>query len=316
MSFISAIFHRKKKKLAVEIKEAVEEARPRSPKKTAATSGRFSLFYAPVRNRLTALGLRIEKRLRYVISMVIMASLLLLSTSSIFSYDARYLFIPLFIMAAYVSTFFALLEDIERIEWLTLFLMPIYFTLAMYMFYFLIPVRWLTRVPLLVTYCISIYALFSISNIFNVGVGKSLRLYKAAFSVNVLFQTLITFLMFSVILSYKSDFYINGGAVAVVSFGLVFQMLWSVRLDLDQYNKELLRYSAIIALVMGELAALISFIPFRSSVGAMLLAACYYAIVGLTSAWIDSRLFKGVVREYVIALIVVVLVSLLTVLQW
>lgn len=315
MSFISNLFRKKKKKLSVEQKDGGDEARPRATKKVV-KSNRLSLLYMPVLDRLTALGLRIEKRLRYVISMGIMASLLLLSTSSIFSYDARYLFIPLFIMAAYVSTFFALIEDIERIEWLTLFLMPIYFTLAMYMFYFLIPVRWLTRVPLLVTYCISIYALFSISNIFNVGVGKSLRLYKAAFSVNVLFQTLITFLMFSVILSYKSDFYINGSAVALVSFGLVFQMLWSVRLDLDQYNKELLRYSAIIALVMGELAALISFIPFRSSVGAMLLAACYYAIVGLTSAWIDSRLFKGVVREYVIALIVVVLVSLLTVLQW
>lgn len=315
MSFISNIFRRKKKRQSVEMKGSTDETRPRAAKK-AAPSGRFSLLYTPARDRLTALGLRIEKRLRYVISMVIMASLLLLSTSSIFSYDARYLFIPLFIVAAYICTFFALIEDIERIEWLTLFLMPIYFTLAIYMFYFLIPVRWLTRVPLLVTYCISIYALFSISNIFNVGVGKSLRLYKAAFSVNVLFQTLITFLMFSVILSYKSDFFINGSTVALVSFGLVFQMLWSVRLDLDQYNKELLRYSAIIALVMGELAALISFIPFRSSVGAMLLAACYYAIVGLTSAWIDSRLFKGVVREYVIALIVVVLVSLLTVLQW
>lgn len=284
--------------------------------KKAQSRSRLRALYKKPLIWLTAIGLRIEKRIRYVIAMGVMASLLLLSTSSVFSYDARYLFVPLFILAAYVTTFFALIEDIDRIEWVTLFLMPIYFTLAMYMFYFLIPVRWLTRVPLLITYCVSIYALFSISNIFNVGVGKSLRLYKAAFSVNVLFQTLITFLMFSVILSYKADFYINGIAVALVSFGLVFQMLWSVRLDLDQYNQELLRYSTIIALVMGELAVLISFIPFRSSVGAMLLAACYYAIVGLTSAWIDSRLFKGVVREYVVALILVVLVSLLTVVQW
>jgi hypothetical protein len=265
---------------------------------------------------ITRLGLRIEKRIRFVISMLVMASLVLLSTSAVFSFDARYLFIPLFVLSAYICTYFALLEDIEKIEWLTLFTMPIFFTLAMYMFYFLIPVRWLTRLPFLAIYCVSMYALFSISNIFNVGVGKSLRLYKAAFSVNVLFQTLVTFLLFSVILSYRADFYINAIVVFVTAFLLVFQMLWSVRLDLDQYNREILRYSAVIAVLMGEIAAVVSFVPLRSSVGAMFLAACYYSIVGLASAYIDNRLFKSVVREYLIALVVVGIVSFLTVSGW
>lgn len=282
---------------------------------SAPTRQTVGFVYRPLK-ALYRLGVRIEKRIRYVLSMLVMASLVLLSTSTALSFDARYLFIPLFILAAYMCTYFALLEDIEKIEWVTLFTMPIFFTLAMYMFYFLIPVRWLTRLPFLAIYCISIYALFSISNIFNVGVGKSLRLYKAAFSVNVLFQTLVTFLLFSVVLSYRADFYINAIAVSATSFLLVFQMLWSVRLDLDQYNREILRYSLIIAVLMGEIAAAVSFVPLRSSVGAMFLAACYYAIVGLTSAYIDNRLFKSVVREYLIALVVVGIVSFLTVTSW
>jgi hypothetical protein len=248
--------------------------------------------------------------------MLLMTGLLLVSTSSVFTYDARYFIIPLFVLCAYITTYFALIEDIEGIEWVTLFIMPAFFTVAIYMFYFLIPVRWLTRLPLILIYGISMYALYSVSNIFNVGVGKSLRLYKAAFSVNVLYQTLVTFLFFSVFLSYKADFYINGIVVFVTTLPLIFQMLWSVRLDLQQYNRELGSYSLIIAGVMGELAMLVSFIPFRSSVGSMLLASCYYAIVGLTSAYMDNRLFKSVVREYVLALVVVIFVSLLTVLQW
>jgi len=77
----------------------------------------------------------IEKRIRFVISTVSLALLLLIST--FFFFDKASLFIPLLIIASYGATFFSLFEGIEKIEWYTLFLMPVLLSVAMYLFYFL-----------------------------------------------------------------------------------------------------------------------------------------------------------------------------------
>ena len=150
----------------------------------------------------------IEKRVRFVISTFCMISLMLFST--FFLFDKVWLFIPFLIAAAYFFTFFSILEGIEKIEWLTLFLMPVLCTVAAYLFYFLFPVRWITRIPFIMIYGFSIYAILLTSNIFNVGVDRSLQLYRAAFSVNYFYQTLISFLIFNAIFSFKQNFIVNG----------------------------------------------------------------------------------------------------------
>jgi len=79
--------------------------------------------------------------------------------------------------------------------------MPIVLSIAFYMFYFLFPVRWITRIPFIALYAIAIYATLLCSNIFSIGVEKSLQLYRAAFSINFLFQ------MFASFPSFKYDFF-------------------------------------------------------------------------------------------------------------
>lgn len=264
----------------------------------------------PLFNRLAG---KIEKRLRFVISSVFLTALVLVST--FFSFDYVWLFVPIFVLLSYFFTYFSLLEEVEKIEWVTLFIMPVIFTVVCYSFYFLFPVRWLTRVPYLFIYAVSMYALFLTSNIFNVGVEKSLRLYKAAFSVNYFYQTFLIFLSSNILFSLREYFIVNAVGVGVVSFVLAMQLFWTIKLDLE-LSTEVRNHALFVGLLMAETALILSFLPLQGSVLSLILASTYYSLGGLTSAHLDSRLFRSTIREYVIVLIFVWFVAGLTLIGW
>src|SRR3990167_2882780 len=165
-------------------------------------------------------ALKIEKRFRFVISALVMGSLMLLST--FFLFDKALIFLAVFLVFGYLFTYFSILEGVEGIEWFTLFLMPIILTVSFYFFYFLFPVIWLTRLPFVFLYGISIYAVLLCSNIFNVGVEKSLQLYRAAFSVNFFYQMGVSFLFNNALFSFRLNFLINSILVFLTSFLLGF----------------------------------------------------------------------------------------------
>ncbi len=238
----------------------------------------------------------------------------LMLVSTFFFFDVAWIFIPLFVLVSYSLVFYSILEGVEGIEWLTLFLLPVLFTIVIYLFYFLFPVRWLTRIPFIAIYAISFYALLLTSNIFNVGVEKNLQLYRAAFSVNYFFHTFLIFLFLNILFSLRLDFLINGLGVGIVIFPLALQFLWTIKLDLS-LDRQALLHAGFIAFVMFQLAMLLSFVPFRSSIAALLLSAGYYSFTGLTTAYLDSRLFKNTIREYVFVLSFVLAIAVLT-LNW
>src|SRR3990167_10539667 len=150
---------------------------------------------------------KIDKRLRLVISVLILGLLMLIST--FFNFDKATFFLPIFITATYFLSYFSLLEGIKKIGWFGLFLMPELVTLFFYLFYFLFPGRWLTRLPFIFIYEISIYGVLLCANIFNVGVEKNLQLYRAAFSINFFYQALVSFLFYNVLFSFKYNFFLN-----------------------------------------------------------------------------------------------------------
>lgn len=255
---------------------------------------------------------KIEKRIRFVISSLGLGFVMLLST--FFFFDKAWIFIPVLIVAACLLTFFSVLEGIERAEWLTLFIMPVLLTVSFYVFYFLFPVRWLTRLPFIALYMISIYANLLASNIFNVGVEKNLQLYRAAYSVNYFYQTVVSFLLFTILFSLKEYFFINALGAGIIVFPLALQLLWSIKLDL-YFTRELFLYVLFICFILVQIAVVVSFIPIKTTIAALLLTAVYYGLAGLTTAYLDSRLFRNIVREYVTVLVFVLALSLLT-LNW
>ncbi len=267
-------------------------------------------FLQSLLKKIDSFSLKIEKRTRFVISALILGGLLLIST--FFFFDKAIFFIPLFILFTYFLTYFSVLEGLDKSEWLMLFLTPVIFSVAFYLFYFLFPVRWLTRLPFIVIYTVSIYAILLTSNIFNVGVEKSLQLYRAAFSVNYFFQAIIIFLIANILFSARENFLINALLIGVSVFPLSLQLYWTIKLNL-QLERELFLYAFFTAFVLAQLVIVLSFVPFKPTIVALITTAAYYSIGGLVTAFIDARLFKQTVREYLIVLGTVAVVALLTI---
>jgi diacylglycerol kinase len=252
----------------------------------------------------------IPKRLRIVLSSGIMAFLLLSSTF----FDFSFWWLIIFIITAYFVTYISIWEGIEKIEWVMLFMMPIFFTVAFYLFYFLFPVRWLTRIPFIIVYGFALYAMLLTSNIFNVGVEKSIQLYRAAFSINYLFQTLIVFLSMQVLLTFRLSFFGNGLVAFLITFPLTAQLCWTVSPN-AQFERDILRHALMIGVILLQIAVIISFVPIKPAIVALLLTACYYSLSGLIYHYLDQRLFRQTINEHIVVLGFVFIVVFLTI-QW
>lgn len=251
----------------------------------------------------------VDKRQRFVISTLILTFFILIS--SFLSFNQIKYFVWLLAVTVYFLTFFSILEGIEKMEWLMLFILPVYFTVAFVLFYFLLPVRWLTRLPFIIIYGISIYAILLSSNIFNVGVEKSLQLFRAAFSVNFLFLTLTLFLIYNLILSFQLNFFINFSLIFLFTIPLNLQFLWSINPKVI-LGPLIVKYGFLIALLIAEIGLVFSFVPIKSTLLAIFLTACFYSLVGLFQAYIEERLFKERIREYIFVFIFVFIITLLS----
>lgn len=257
-------------------------------------------------------AVKIDKRLRLVISVLSLGLLMLVST--FFNFDKVLIFLPIFIIFTYFLSYFSLLEGIKKIGWFGLFLMPILVTIFFYLFYFLFPGRWLTRLPFIFFYEISIYGVLLCANIFNVGVEKNLQLYRAAFSINFFYQAVVAFLFYNVLFSFKYNFLVNMIGAGIGTFLLSLQLFWSIRLN-RFLDREVIVYSLFTALVMIEVCLVISFVPLRTTVYALFLTTTYYAVAGVIHHHIDEKLFKETIREYMSVWLFVLIITILS-LSW
>ena len=255
---------------------------------------------------------RIKKRHRFIISTIF--STIIVTTGTFYGFQNIIFVIPCLIFIVYLLTFFAILEDITHKEWLMLFLHPVLFTVAFYLFYFFLPARWLTRLPFAVLFSISFYAIILSQNIFNVGVDKSLQLFRAAFSVNFLFLTISTFMGFSLLMSFHQYFFINGVVSFLIVFPAVLQFLWSVN-PTSHIENEVVRYALFVSIIVGEAATILSFVPINPAMFALFLTALFYSLSGLFQAYLQKRLFREVIREYAFVLLFISGIVLLS-LQW
>ncbi len=255
---------------------------------------------------------KIEKRYRLIISVSALVGLMLFST--FFFFDKAVIFVPLLAIASFFFTYFSLLEEIEGVGWFGFFFMPVALSLSFYLFYFLFPGRWLTRLPFIVIYAISLYAVLLTSNIFNVGVEKSLQLYRAAFSVNFFYQAIVGFLIFNFLFSLKQIFIINAVAVGIIGFLLAFHLFWSIRLK-KHIEPDVLKIALLTGLILAQLALVVSFIPITTPIAALFITASSYSLGGLFYHFLDQRLFKETIREYTIVWIFVLVIVFLS-LNW
>jgi len=217
-------------------------------------------------------------------------------------------------VVAYLLCAFALRDDLNGVEWLTLLILPTLFTAAVALFYFLLPVRWLTRVPVVALYSVGMYALLLTENIYNVAADRTIALLRAAHSVGFLLTLITYFLLVQTVMAFRFPFYMNALFVGIISFLLVLQSLWSVVLDV-RIGRRVIDITVAISIILTELSWLFSFWPTQSTLIVLCLTTTIYSTVGMAQQYLVEKLYKKTVIEF-FSLSVIVFVLIMFATHW
>lgn len=198
----------------------------------------------------------------------------------------------------------SLYEGLGKNMTLLTLILPVIFTTGVGIFWFLLPANIYTRIPIVIFYGIGIYILLLTMNIYTVSAIRTIALLRAARGVGFVLTLVTSFLVFDAILSLKAPIYWSIALVFVFSFLLYFQGLWSAVLT-KEFTLDVLKLSAVTALVTSQIAGSLYFWPVTVVVGSLFLTVSLYMLLGLGQSRLESRLFSGTVREYAIVGILV-----------
>lgn len=240
---------------------------------------------------------KVDKRQRLVFAVAIITLFNFLII--LFPINIALILIPLDVIIVYIATYVALLEDIEHIEWVVLFILPVYLAVSLLLFYYLLPVRWLTRIPYLLVLSIAMYASILSENIFNVGVEKSLPLYRAAYSVSNFLSLLAFFLLYTVLYSFRLNFLLNFFFGLLLAWPLFFHSIWSAN-PKAVLEERIYKFATIVTTLLSGAIFFLNFIPIKTNIYALYTVAIFYLLSGITQEIINDTAFKERVREYLI----------------
>jgi hypothetical protein len=212
-------------------------------------------------------------------------------------FDWRYLAVAVFVVLSYFASAWALSEDLQTYEWLTIVPQPALYAGAVGLFYFLLPSGLLSQIAVLAIFGVGMYALYLTANIFSVAKGRTIQLLYAAHAVG-LFFTLITSLLFTnTIFSLGLPFYGVALLVGLAHFLLVVMSLWSVRLE-NFVSKETLILSGVVSLFLAEASAVFSLLPMPIWYSSLFVMTMVYLSLSVLQNLLKGRLFYNILQEY------------------
>ncbi len=251
------------------------------------------------------------KRQKIILSSVLLSTLLL-STGFLPIYiyiSYRTYYILFFAILGYILSLWSLWEGINRIKAATLLILPTLFTLAVANYYFLITIRWLI-ILIALSFGVIFYTLLLSKNIFNVASIRTIPLYRVASFVSFIITGITAFLIFNIILSLNLPFFINSLLVFLILFLLSIQLLWTI--EMENVSSLIIVYSGVVALMIGEVAGVLSFWPTFRPMSALVLAITFSVYIGIMMEHLRDRLTKVVVRGYLIWEILAILLIFMT----
>lgn len=236
-----------------------------------------------------------RRREKFVIISVLL-SLALLATQYI-PLEWRYFGSLALFVVSYFSSAWALADDLQAHEWLTITPFPALYASAVSLFYFLLPEMFWSRILIMLIFGVGMYGLLLTSNIFSVAKGRTIQLLYAAHAVGLFFTMLTSLLFSNVIFSLRLPFYLNGALVFLSHFPLVLMSLWSIELK-QKLDREVRGFAAMLCLVLAELALVFSFLPLAVWSQALFVMSFLYVGLSVLQNLLKGRLFQSTINEY------------------
>ncbi len=202
-----------------------------------------------------------------------------------------------FMVVSYLVSSWALSDDLQPHEWLTILPFPALYAGSVSLFYFLLPTAFLTRVAVLGLFGVGMYGLYLTSNIFSVAKGRTIQLLYAAHAVGLFFTLFTSMLFTNAIFSLRLPFYANAGLIGLVHLPLVMMSLWSIKLE-DHVSPMIWQFSSIMTLVLVELVIIFSLLPLPAWHVALFVMGVLYIGLGVLQSQIRERLFQNTANEY------------------
>ncbi len=240
---------------------------------------------------------QLNKRQKIIIASVLVTIGLIVSTQTTSFLYAKFRLIFVLGIIGYLLSLWALWEGMSKTKAIILLILPTFYTISVASFYFLLPVRWLTRLPVAFLFSVSFYTLLLSQNVFNVASLRTIPLYRAASTSSFVFTIITAFFLYNVIFAFNLPFYLNGVVVLLLSFLLILQVLWSVKME--NITGQMITYSFILGLLIGEGAVALSFWPVAPTIWSLALSTYMYILLGIVNDFLRERLNKKNIKEYI-----------------
>jgi hypothetical protein len=225
--------------------------------------------------------------------------------------DWRYLAVGVFMVLTYLGSAWALAEDLQPYEWLTILPQPALYAGAVGLFYFLLPASLASQLIILAVFGVGMYGLYLTANIFSVAKGRTIQLLYAAHAIGLFFTLLTSLLFTNTIFSLKLPFYGTTALVAAAHFLLIMMSLWSVRLE-NFVSREVWILSGVVTAILAEFTVLFSLLPMPVWNIALFTMTLVYLALSVLHNLLKGRLFRSTVQEY--SLVAILLGVLLVIL--
>ncbi len=248
-------------------------------------------------NKLSNLNFDLNKRHKIILTSALVTMGFLFITHTVNIVFRRYYLVFLLGAIAYFLSLWSLWKGMTKTKALLLLILPFLYCISLPSFYFLFrEIRWLTRLPVALFLGLSFYSLLLAQNVFNVASDRTIPLYRAASAVNFVFTILTGLLLNSIIFSFNLQFYWNGLLIFLINLPLILQALWSVKIE--QVNIQLIVYSAVASLILGEIAVALSFWSTSPFVRSLFLSIISYVTLGILLDYLHERINRRTILEY------------------
>lgn len=236
----------------------------------------------------------VNKRQRFVVS-VIIASIALFISEYFLGKSGILIVFGISALSSFLLLI-SIYEDMRANFYPQVLILPFFYTLAFGLFYLLVPARFLTRVVMTSLFAIGLYSLYLSINIFAVSSIRTIALLASARTVSFAITLLSYFFLANVVFSLHLNLFFSLFLLLIFTFPIILASLWTY--TLEKSLKSNLVWNLSLTAIVLEISTVLWFWPTTPTLIALFITGVFYALVGLTEAWFEKRLFRGVIFEY------------------